>query len=800
MAVLDLDKVGMGSKVLRKTTPPGSPTAAPTPGQAAPTPAARVSPLQDKEFMTKLVQMSKRIGADPLDLIAIMRKESTKGMDPAIVMPVTGATGLLQITPDTAKDIGYTTEQIGNMTPVEQLKPIEDFFNYKRKIYEGLRKKDPSLPELGKFDLKTLYSTVLTGTPYGKENVPDVLGTTVNKAMPKLTQDRAQMTPIPESMVAPTAAPAAPAKEGGGFIDTIKGIFNRIGEVGGGIPAAGMGLQGFAPPAPTPAPIVPVPTPAPIPPKQNIKTLPDVSKLATPAPGRTISGKGIINDGRLAPEATPTPSAPPSEPAIPEAPPGLEATPPGELPIPAAPPMPTDRPRGSYDDTTDAERQEMGEDPAPGTPGAPSGIPSDIPPAPPGLGGSTPPITDLQGVANMGKPMSDANFRNITPGLPPESGFGEFTAQKRSKADRRTTTETEESPYAAGLAELVASMKKEREAAGKPTSLTDYYGEVSATADKDRAANLAKFMEAKDEHSKKQMWDTIIQALGGAAAGTMNLTMKGPGGYALDVAKHYKPTPVYDRKYEDELSAKEMEQRNIPIGERVKALLAAKEKDSEQQVKSPETLMRGYELLGKMGGQRQTTKGEDDTLGTETSIVDTGVGARQQRQIDADLKRQEAENKARKELAALEGPKGSNLQGPVLTQQDADKANETMLTRLGNARQVTGKATTADQLFEGITKTTGGSLPLTKPSIQSMWKAAEKYIQSSTGRTQIPSQEIVTKILDVLTNHFTTPRSPKELQMRRDTSDRYGIPMPSSASNTYLNTATGKTTVITPGQ
>lgn len=746
------DQTGMASKVLKKTTPPGSPTAAPTPGQAAPTPAAQVSPLEDKEFMTGLVQMSRRIGADPLDLITVMKKESA--LNPSIVNSE-GATGLIQFIPGTAADIGYSTEQIGKMTPTEQLVPIEKYLQKKKDQYG-----------IDKFDLKTLYSTILTGAPKGKDNIPDSNKTTVNNAINKLTQDRARMTPIPESMggspaaPAPVAVPSAPAKEGGGFFDTIKGILT------GGIP--GM----------------------------------EKRPLSSGAPG--IAGGSQISAAE------------------------------------SAAPLPPDRPRASYDDTTQAEREELGNDPAqpvepaptpvaptpvtpsrniktlqdvpklaapkpaptplapvatpaPGTPGAPSGIATGelpIPPAPPGLGGSTPPIKDLQGVVDMGKPRgeNDPNYKDLNLAAGPRDAWAQIKNPNEATTSGTARTTKDENPVYGQMADLVASMRKEREEAGKPKSLSDYYGEISATADKDRAGNLAKFMEDKDDHSKKQMWDTIIQALGGAAAGAMNLTMKGPGGYALDVAKNYKPTPVYDRKYEDELSAKEMEQRNIPIGERVKALLSAKEKDNEQQAKNLESLLKAMELRSSLAKTSQSTTKEEATKGFTSENRPVNAGALQ-----------DADNKAKKELEAL-GSKGSNLQGPMRTPQDADKANSEMQTRLGSARQVSGSATSADTLYQAVSKTTGGSLPVTQPAIQAMWKAAEKQIQEKTRRTQIPSQEIITKILDVLTNHFTTPQNPKELQMRKDTSDRYGIPMPSYSSSTYLNTASGKTTVITQGQ
>ncbi|MBQ6516838.1 transglycosylase SLT domain-containing protein [bacterium] len=87
--------------------------------------------LKNKEFMDKVVAISKRIGCDFKDLLGVMRAES--GLNPAAVNKNGGASGLIQFMPKTARGLGTSVEAIRNMSAIQQLDYVEKFLiNAKR--------------------------------------------------------------------------------------------------------------------------------------------------------------------------------------------------------------------------------------------------------------------------------------------------------------------------------------------------------------------------------------------------------------------------------------------------------------------------------------------------------------------------------------------------------------------------------------------------------------------------------------------------------------------------------------------
>lgn len=107
-------------------------------------------------FKREVSLMAKRLGTKPEYLMAVMSFES--GLSPRAVNPTSGATGLIQFLPSTARNLGTNTAALRNMSSVEQLKYVEKYFQ----------------PFKGK--LKTLeatYTAVLSGSPH--QNANDVL-------------------------------------------------------------------------------------------------------------------------------------------------------------------------------------------------------------------------------------------------------------------------------------------------------------------------------------------------------------------------------------------------------------------------------------------------------------------------------------------------------------------------------------------------------------------------------------------------------------------------------------------------
>lgn len=83
----------------------------------------------DSMFREKVIQVAARIGAPVNDLMACMAWETGRTFDPAIKnMAGSGATGLIQFMPATARGLGTTVEDLARMTAVRQLDYVEAYF------------------------------------------------------------------------------------------------------------------------------------------------------------------------------------------------------------------------------------------------------------------------------------------------------------------------------------------------------------------------------------------------------------------------------------------------------------------------------------------------------------------------------------------------------------------------------------------------------------------------------------------------------------------------------------------------
>lgn len=105
-------------------------------------------------FRDKVREISKRIGCDPSDLMACMAWESGRSFSPAKAnMAGSGAIGLIQFMPDTARQLGTTTAALSHMTAEDQLDWVERYFK----------------PYKGKLDtLADLYMAILWPAAVGK--------------------------------------------------------------------------------------------------------------------------------------------------------------------------------------------------------------------------------------------------------------------------------------------------------------------------------------------------------------------------------------------------------------------------------------------------------------------------------------------------------------------------------------------------------------------------------------------------------------------------------------------------------
>ena len=76
-------------------------------------------------FSAKLEQVAKNVNCDPNDLLALMYSECA--LDPSHIESGSRAVGLIQFMPSTARNLGYTTEQIANMSATDQLDLVEKY-------------------------------------------------------------------------------------------------------------------------------------------------------------------------------------------------------------------------------------------------------------------------------------------------------------------------------------------------------------------------------------------------------------------------------------------------------------------------------------------------------------------------------------------------------------------------------------------------------------------------------------------------------------------------------------------------
>jgi hypothetical protein len=86
----------------------------------------------DLEFQQGVEQLAQKYNVSVQDLYAVMSFETGGTFDPAQKnLQGSGATGLIQFMPSTAKGLGTSTEELSKMTRTEQLKYVDKYFSNK---------------------------------------------------------------------------------------------------------------------------------------------------------------------------------------------------------------------------------------------------------------------------------------------------------------------------------------------------------------------------------------------------------------------------------------------------------------------------------------------------------------------------------------------------------------------------------------------------------------------------------------------------------------------------------------------
>lgn len=92
-----------------------------------------------KAFRDEVVKIAQRIDANPLFLLAVMSFETGGTFSPAIRNAAgSGATGLIQFMPATARGLGTTTAALAKMSAIEQLAFVEKYFKQFKKPLKTL--------------------------------------------------------------------------------------------------------------------------------------------------------------------------------------------------------------------------------------------------------------------------------------------------------------------------------------------------------------------------------------------------------------------------------------------------------------------------------------------------------------------------------------------------------------------------------------------------------------------------------------------------------------------------------------
>lgn len=92
-------------------------------------------PENKEAFIGEVERISRKLGIDPNWLMGVMYIETAGKFTASIKNPITGATGLIQFMPATAKGLGTTVEELALMSNVEQLEYVYKYlYPYRRKI------------------------------------------------------------------------------------------------------------------------------------------------------------------------------------------------------------------------------------------------------------------------------------------------------------------------------------------------------------------------------------------------------------------------------------------------------------------------------------------------------------------------------------------------------------------------------------------------------------------------------------------------------------------------------------------
>ena len=90
--------------------------------------AEDLAAIQSPEFNDKLNKIGQKLGVDPKELLRIMKFETGGSMSPSQKSGTSSAVGLIQFMPQTARDLGTTSQDLARMSAVEQLDYVYKYY------------------------------------------------------------------------------------------------------------------------------------------------------------------------------------------------------------------------------------------------------------------------------------------------------------------------------------------------------------------------------------------------------------------------------------------------------------------------------------------------------------------------------------------------------------------------------------------------------------------------------------------------------------------------------------------------
>jgi peptidoglycan hydrolase-like protein with peptidoglycan-binding domain len=133
--------------------------------------AEDLAAIQSPEFNTKLNNIGKKLGVDPNNLMRIMKFETAGTMSPGKTNNKSQAVGLIQFMPDTARGLGTSSEELAQMSAVEQLDYVYRFYK-KNGVKSGM-----DIGDLYMLTFMPLYVNKTDDTVLGQEGGGRLPGT-----------------------------------------------------------------------------------------------------------------------------------------------------------------------------------------------------------------------------------------------------------------------------------------------------------------------------------------------------------------------------------------------------------------------------------------------------------------------------------------------------------------------------------------------------------------------------------------------------------------------------------------------